>query len=313
MSQVIAQPIRGLRAERLRAESLDSLPIVLRSAVHADISNGRFRQPWAKRIVLIKWVVSGEAAIRVSGRRLSFSPGDVAIYLPSIPHEFWAVAPVSEMCWFSVDGPLAEQFAHLLGLRAGVYQYGAAPIQQVDELIDSLKDQSLAGRRRSSELAVHMLYEVVKRLPAQQLTTIVRQVRHLIQEGLADPDLSARRIAAQLNYNRGSLSRMFHHHSGMTIMECITQFRLQQAELLLLQTDDRVGEIARRCGFRDISYFSRWIKKHVGRLPHALRESAAWSGTVKSEDLASSHMAEPVRSYSDNSPLNEPVSDSSAQ
>ncbi len=285
MSEVIAQPISGVRAERMRGEMPDSLPIVLRTAVHAHVSRGRFRPPWSKRIVLIKWVISGEAAIRVGGRRIPFGPGDVAIYMPTIPHEFWAVAPASEMCWFSTDGPLAEQFAHLLGLRPGVYPYGDAPVAQIASLIDSLKDQTIAGRRQSSEQAVHLQYELVKRMPAPQVTSVVHQVRHLIQEGLADPDLSAKGIAAKLNYNRGSLSRMFHRHTGMTIMDCITQTRLQQAEMLLLQTSDRVGDIAKKCGFRDVSYFTRWVKKHVGRVPHTLRESAAW-GAMRSSQVS---------------------------
>ena len=83
--------------------------------------------------------------------------------------------------------------------------------------------------------------------------------------------LSAKGIAAKLNYNRGTLSRMFHRHTGVTIMDCITQTRLSEAEMLLSQTDDRIADIARKCGFGDISYFSRWVKKHTGRSPHELR------------------------------------------
>jgi AraC-like DNA-binding protein len=59
-------------------------------------------------------------------------------------------------------------------------------------------------------------------------------------------------------------------------MECITQTRLQEAALLLQQTGDRIGDISRKCGFRDAAYFSLWIKKHVGRMPHQLRERGSW-------------------------------------
>jgi AraC-like DNA-binding protein len=276
MADFFAQAVGGRSAERRQGELPDSLPVVLRTASHQRVAKGRFHQPWSKRMVLIKWVISGEAAIRVGGRRISFGPGDVAIYMPSVPHEFWAIAPVSEMCWFSTDGPLCEQFAHMLGLRAGVFPYGPPPIQEIDGLIESLKDQSLAGRRHSSESAIHLQYEVVRRMPPQPVSTLGRQVRHLIQEGLSDPDLSAKGIAAKLNYNRSSLSRTFHRDTGMTIMECITQTRLQEAALLLQQTGDRIGDIAKKCGFRDSAYFTLWIKKHVGRLPHQLRDTSAW-------------------------------------
>src|SRR3954451_17066220 len=159
MTEVIAQPVSGIGAERGRGGLADSLPVVLRTAVHVTVSPRRFRPPWSKRIVLIKWVLSGEAAMRVGGRRISFGPGDVAVYLPMQDHEFWSVAPQSEMCWFSTDGELAEQFAHMLGLRAGVYHYGPPPVAKIDEMIRSLSDQSLQGRRRSSEMAVHLQYD----------------------------------------------------------------------------------------------------------------------------------------------------------
>ena len=77
---------------------------------------------------MIKWVVAGEAAIRIAGRRISFGPREVAVYTPTIPHEFWAVSPVTEMCWFTVDGPLSEQFVTMLGLRPGVFPFGPAPV-----------------------------------------------------------------------------------------------------------------------------------------------------------------------------------------
>jgi AraC-like DNA-binding protein len=180
------------------------------------------------------------------------------------------------MCWFSIDGPLCEQFAHMLGLRPGVYPYGNAPLKEIDEMIESLGDQSRQGRLKSSALAMDLLYQVVEQLPVQPQSNLGRQVRHLVQEGLGDPGLSAKEIAVKLKYNRSSLSRMFHRDTGMTIMDCITQTRLQQAALLLQQTDDRIGDIARKCGFNDAGYFTLWIKKHVGRTPHELREAADW-------------------------------------
>ena len=69
MSELIAQPLHGKHAERSRGTPPDSLPVVLRTAEHNHVTRGRFRQPWSKRFVLVKWVISGEAAIRIRGRR----------------------------------------------------------------------------------------------------------------------------------------------------------------------------------------------------------------------------------------------------
>src|SRR2546429_165097 len=84
-----------------------------------------------------------------------------------------------------------------VGLRAAVHHCGSPPVENIEGMIRSLGDQSLLGRRRSSELAVHLQYDVANHTPPPQISSLVQQVRHLIQDGLADPALSATGIAQQ--------------------------------------------------------------------------------------------------------------------
>ena len=49
--------------------------------------------------------------------------------------------------------------------------------------------------------------------------------------------------------------------------------RLAEAYRLLLDTDLRVREIAERCGFSDIYYFSRLVRRRFGMSPMGLRAS----------------------------------------
>lgn len=266
-----ARRIEGLKAERPRHESSVALPVSLRTAQHAQIARGRFGQPWSKRIVLAKWVVTGEAAMEVHGKRFHFGAGDVALYTPDIPHAFWAVEALNEMCWFSVDGPLAESFIRHLDLHPGVFPFGPAPVQQITELADSLNDHTTAGRRRSSLLAVALLYEIADRVGAADLPPVVRQVQHIIEAEFTNPNLSTEAIAARVAYHRGSISRLFHQHTGVTIIDYMTQVRLQEAKLRLGQTDEKIAEVGRRCGFRDPTYFCRWVRKHTGQSPKQFR------------------------------------------
>jgi AraC-like DNA-binding protein len=267
-----ARRIGGLKAERPRHEPPLALPVSLRTAQHSRISRGRFGQPWSTHIILAKWVISGEAAMEVRGQRFHFGSGDVASYTPGIPHAFWAVAPENEMCWFTVDGPLIEPFARHLNLRAGVFPYGPAPLQQIIQLAESLEDHTAGGRRRSSLLAIALLYEIADRVETIDVPPVVRQVQHIIEAEFANPDLSTEMIAARLAYHRGSLSRLFHQHTGTTIIDYMTQVRLQEAKLRLAQTGEKIAEISRRCGFRDATYFCRWVRKHTGRSPREFRE-----------------------------------------
>lgn len=270
----VAVRISGIAVERPRDEVPHGIPVALRTAQHSVVSAGRFSRTWSKRIVMIKWVISGQAVMGLGGRRLEFGPGDVAVYLPSIPHRFWAVDYSNEMCWFTVDGPLAEQFAIQLELRPGVYSVGPAPIKEIHEMMESLKDHTIQGRRQASLLAVKMLYQLANSIHTPEVPSAVIQTQHRIQQGFADPDLSTEAIAKDLGYHRGSLSRLFHRHTGITIIDFLTQARLQEARTLLVHTDDKISEIARKCGFREPTYFCRWLRQHTGLVPTDLRKAS---------------------------------------
>jgi len=250
------------------------IPLALRSAVHQQVTRGRFPPVLGRQIVLVKWVIRGEAAIGVEGRRFRFGPGDVAVHVPPHPHQFWSLSEPCEMCWFSVDGPLLEEFALAMGLRPGVYPYGPAPVQQIHQMIQSLQDYTLSGQRRASLLGISMLYDIADRIRTPQMPSVVRQAQQLIHAEFADPDLSVDIIAQRLNYHRGSLSRAFHKHTGVRMIDYLTQVRLQHARTLLLHTEERITGIAQKCGFRDVKYFCRWISKHTGISPNRLRRDA---------------------------------------
>jgi two-component system response regulator YesN len=123
-------------------------------------------------------------------------------------------------------------------------------------------------------MAVQMLYQVANAIRTPEVPSVVRQVRHVIQQEFSDPDLSAESVAGRLLYHRGSLSRLFHKHTGVTIIDYITQVRLQEARALLTHSKDKVADVGRKCGFREATYFCRWLRKHTGATPRDLREAS---------------------------------------
>jgi AraC-like DNA-binding protein len=271
MHEILARGIDGVGLGRSNQPAPMNIPLALRTAVHKRVSQGRFPPVQHPRILLAKWVIAGQAAIGVEGRRLKFGPGEVALHLPADPHQFWVLSESANMCWFSADGPLAEEFVMAMGIKSGVYRFGEAPVDRIDEMVNSLRDYSMSGERRSSLLAIRMLYDIADRIGTSQLPSVVQQAQQVIHAEFSDPDLNVDNIAQRLHYHRGSLSRVFHKHAGITIMNYVTQVRLQHARTLLTNTEDRIGDIAVKCGFREPNYFCRWISKHTGIAPSKLR------------------------------------------
>ncbi len=78
-------------------------------------------------------------------------------------------------------------------------------------------------------------------------------------------------IAEHLGCNPQYLSRVYHQAFGQTLTTTIHRKRVTQACHLLLNSEMRVGEIARSCGMEDVSYFLQLFKRHKGMTATAFR------------------------------------------
>ena len=69
------------------------------------------------------------------------------------------------------------------------------------------------------------------------------------------------------------LSLLFKKNTGGTFVSYLTGLRIDKAKELLKYSDDRIIEIAEKCGYKDVYYFSHSFKKHVGIPPKKYREN----------------------------------------
>ena len=272
--EVLAMRLSGLQAERRRDQPPAGVMVALRSVQHLHVTRGRFGPSWSPRLIMAKWCIGGAAAMELDGQRLAFGPGQVAIYLPTAPHRFWALAEVNEMCWFTTDGPYAEQLVLELGVRPGVYTVPPPTPERLQLLAGSLADPSTAARRRASLLAIAEWHRLADAIGAAPRASLIGRVTEIIAQEFADPELSTASIARATGYHRGSLSRIFTRETGETVIGHLTRVRLREAHALLVHTREPVAAVARQCGFRDVAYFCRWFRKHTGTTPGGSRQVA---------------------------------------
>ncbi|QNP58002.1 helix-turn-helix transcriptional regulator [Paenacidovorax monticola] len=99
---------------------------------------------------------------------------------------------------------------------------------------------------------------------------LARVLRYLRDELAGEPTLADAAEAASLSPNY--LTHLIKKETGKTFTELLTERRLALAQELLLATGERIGEIARRCGFADEAYFARRFRQWHGLSPRAWRE-----------------------------------------
>lgn len=78
-------------------------------------------------------------------------------------------------------------------------------------------------------------------------------------------------LADQLHHPLSTLSKMIRQYTGFTFQELLIRKRLQNAAILLVETNLSIEEIALNIGYENYSYFYRIFKEHYGMTPRQYR------------------------------------------
>lgn len=87
-----------------------------------------------------------------------------------------------------------------------------------------------------------------------------------------DPKISMETVCDELGMSISYMSLLFKKNRETTFVKYLTQVRIEKAKELLKYSGDRIVEIASKCGFKEVYYFSHCFKKYVGLSPKKYRE-----------------------------------------
>ncbi|WP_020600855.1 helix-turn-helix domain-containing protein [Spirosoma panaciterrae] len=108
-------------------------------------------------------------------------------------------------------------------------------------------------------------------------TSVVSKVKTVLQRHYNDlstpvPNLpSVSSIAGELHLSPNYLTDLIRAETGKSTISIIHNYIIEQAEILLLQTDLNVSNIAYQLGFDNVPYFSKLFKKTKGISPTEIR------------------------------------------
>ena len=101
---------------------------------------------------------------------------------------------------------------------------------------------------------------------------LVKDSLKYIEKHYQEP-MSVMDISRALGTSTSYLSRIFKESTGETIIRTINNKRIEKAKAYLKETDLKVYEVADILGFENVTYFSRFFKKHTGVSPKDYKES----------------------------------------
>ncbi|WP_256762453.1 response regulator [Cohnella sp. WQ 127256] len=95
----------------------------------------------------------------------------------------------------------------------------------------------------------------------------VRQALDYMEKNFADEDVGADAIARHLGISRDHFRHVFKEETGQTVLDQLTDIRMNNARRLLNEGKYKIYEIAELVGYRNSQYFSQVFKKTMGMSP----------------------------------------------
>lgn len=132
------------------------------------------------------------------------------------------------------------------------------------------KDRSFSLRLLREQL-IYILGHLSREIIEHQSTTnnIMQEIENYIKQHYREVSLAD--ISARFHLNREHISRRFKQQFGITIVNYISEIRIEKAKVLLVNPQLKVADIGISVGYEDEKYFSRVFKKLTGLSPKEYR------------------------------------------
>jgi YesN/AraC family two-component response regulator len=101
----------------------------------------------------------------------------------------------------------------------------------------------------------------------------VLAIRAYIRDHI-DQDININEIAEFVHLNPNYIMRLFKSKTEKSIIEYITDLRIDKAKELLLRSSDSIQHVAQQVGYSNYSYFTRLFKKRMKMTPNDYRKNS---------------------------------------
>ena len=145
-------------------------------------------------------------------------------------------------------------------------------------VLELLNSASLLFNKKQSNQCLNLAAAILIPLliPRESITIINKTPLTKAMEIMNDPktiNLSVKDVAKQLGYTPEHFSRIFKQEYNTTPQKLFFDIKMQQAKLLLCQTDMSIKTIAYSIGLDSVRYFYTAFKKHFNTTPAKMRTS----------------------------------------
>lgn len=238
----------------------------------------------------------GEGKLALNARDLKIKAGDLMVAVPGTMVQGYALSEDFKALGFYLSKEFFEELTSMpLGLvNANVYiqehpiicinQDARELFVQYHELIQSKLNNEHPTKHHKLVMDLLMqafMYEFhdtmekdAERLPTFKYTSgdnLYKQFVEIIINSYPKPR-SVEWYASQLHVTAKYLSSVTKQCCGQTALTIINRYVLEDVKRNLMRPEKTIKEVVNELGFPSISFFGKYVKKHLGKSPKFYRE-----------------------------------------
>ena len=141
-------------------------------------------------------------------------------------------------------------------------------VQILYEKVPQMDESSLTSWVMETALKINEKLKKARNSASVRLTI---EAQDIVKEKYMDPEISLDVVCAVIGVSNSYFSSIFKKEMGKSFISYLTDYRMDVAAELILNTDEKSYIIAERVGYQDANYFSYVFKKKFGVSPSKYR------------------------------------------
>lgn len=239
-----------------------------------------FEMHWHERMEFI-YIISGSLNLRIENSEITLTAGQLAIISPEQMH--YGTSGIDGVTYYAImfdinhfNFPLPAVKTLLSPIAEKQISFSTQTNHpEIITLLESIISFSQSDDPNDNLIIVGKIYELIALLyryclahkdPSYNQDDRFRNVLDYINIHFNE-NISSETLSRQFGYSISYFCRHFKKITGLSPMIYIRILRLEHAEQLLRAQKLSCGEIASRCGFSDVSYFTKCFKTHFNLTP----------------------------------------------
>jgi AraC-like DNA-binding protein len=274
--------------DQQRGNYADVKPFVRRKAPEWSglwptvVARVRFLGKQRKRLIschCLQLVTKGKVRFFLENREDAvLGMNELFLIEPDVPFFYHsATTGFAEVYAINLIGPLADAFVRSLGFDSGKLHFSVSDPPLLFQLFEQLGDLAQQHGPAIPHKVVSVLHEFplacsnLSSCEDSEVSFVERVMDHVHTH--LELGENVEQLAERFCVSRYTMFLKFRDQIGQSPSEAIRSVRISQAKQLLENTDLRVSEIRRLCGYRSVEHFVRQFQEIVGAAPTAWRLS----------------------------------------